>query len=255
VLGGLLGEEVANSLQVLFLESEEGVEIMIDFLNLLNLLEFDSLFLLQLFEIFLLLLNQDLHVVDLPSNLFVLIVQIFPLVSRRNFVNLGLIELHLYHFQLFLFRFLIFLLSPHPRFLLPFPFQHRLILAVQLIFLQLVIVNFVFDLLELTTIGLQADGENFLLLLKFFVGNGVLMNGSDLSFSNGIILLHQHMQLFHLGLQSLYLLLGEILVLTRELQILISLSHFSLQIGDGVRIIVGELKGRLQLCGPRDYIL
>ena len=111
-----------------------------------------------------------------------------------------------------LFAFLLLLDLDLLQFLLP---AQHLKLFLQVLFMLFNGVDFASDLVQLSFVGIETDLQNFLLLLQLLIGNGVLMDRCDLPLSYRIILLHQHMQLFHLRLQPLYLLLRQLLMLPR----------------------------------------
>ena len=187
----------------------------VDLFNLCYLFLLHILLFLQPLQKLLLFLSLNLKVISLSSQLFEFILQSLSVVFGSGLFTFGLIKLSFDHFKfifLVLFAFLLLLDLDLLQFLLP---AQHLKLFLQVLFMLFNGVDFASDLVQLSFVGIETDLQNFLLLLQLLIGNGVLMNRCDLPLSYRIILLHQHMQLFHLRLQPLYLLLRQLLMLPR----------------------------------------
>jgi hypothetical protein len=255
VLAALLGQAFSGAGELLLLETHEGLQVGVDLLDLLRLLELHRLLLLQLPQQLPLLLRQHFQLVGLRSQFLVLVVVLPPRILGRSLLRPSTVELRLYHLQLVLLAALVLLLLLHAPLLRLLPPQQLLVVPPQSLLLQLAALDATADLGQLCAVGVEADLEDLLLLLELLVGDGVLVDGGDLSLGDGVVLLHEHVQLLHFSLEPLDLLLGEFLVLAGQLEVLVGLGDFSLEVGYGVGVVVGELERRLQLGRPRDDVL
>ena len=115
-----------------------------------------------------------------------------------SFIDFGLIKLWLDDLEFILFGFFVIFFFFDFLLLLWFLHQQFCILLFDFFFLILVGFNFIFDIVKFVLVGLDTDLENFFLFFELFIGDGVLMNFSNLTFSIWIILLHHHVQSLHL---------------------------------------------------------
>jgi hypothetical protein len=81
---------------------------------------------------------------------------------------------------------------------------------------MLYLFDFNLGFVQLVLVRLNANLQYLLLFCKLLVGRFVFVNRSDLSLRHGIILLQNHLQLFHFGLTFITLLLGQLLMLPRQ---------------------------------------
>ena len=239
------GHFFSQCLQFLLLFSRKFMHRCVDFFNLSKFLVLYGFLLLQFLQWLLFLFNCKLNFIQFIVKLLVFSIQFLSHIFVDIFLCPGVVELNLNNLQLFLLLLFVFLLTFYLDLLFTFFLQQIIILSFKLSFKFFIVTDSLLDLRQFCFVGLEGNGKKLLFLLKLFIGDCILADRSNTAFIDGLILLHHGMQSFHFGLKFLYFLFGYFFVLPGKFKILVSFWNLSLEIRDGMGVIIGKLKGRL----------